>query len=82
MKLDLTQSVHAGVSIGMRRVVKLGISRVSLMGLGARLGWGADGEFLRNPNCFVQLTTKCKHHNHIDNLLQKRASGTDIIFKW
>ena len=46
--LDLAQSVHAGVSIGVRRVVRFGISGVPLVGLGTRLGWGADGGFLRN----------------------------------
>ena len=48
--LGLTQSVHAGVSIGVHRVVKLKVSGVPLVGLGARLGWGTDGGFLRNPN--------------------------------
>jgi hypothetical protein len=37
--LDLTQSVHAKISIGMHRVVKLKISRIPLIGLETRLGW-------------------------------------------
>ena len=43
--LDLTQSVHAKVSIGVHRVVEFKVSRVPLMGLGTRLGWGTDGGF-------------------------------------
>jgi hypothetical protein len=31
--LDLTQSVHAKISIGMHRVVKFKISRIPLIGL-------------------------------------------------
>ena len=48
--LDLTQSVHAKISIGMHRVVKLKISRIPLIGLETRLGWRTDRKFLRNPN--------------------------------
>jgi hypothetical protein len=36
--LDLTQSVHAKISIGMHRVVKFKISRIPLIGLETRLG--------------------------------------------
>jgi hypothetical protein len=36
--LDLTQSVHAKISIGMHRGVKLKISRIPLIGLETRLG--------------------------------------------
>ena len=36
--LDLTQSVHAKISIGMHRGLKFKISRISLIGLEARLG--------------------------------------------
>ena len=35
--LDLTQSVHAKISIGMHRVVKFKISRIPLIGLETRL---------------------------------------------
>jgi hypothetical protein len=35
---DLTQSVHAKISIGMHRVVKFKISRIPLIGLVTRLG--------------------------------------------
>jgi hypothetical protein len=48
--LVLTQSVHAKISIGMHRVVKLKISRIPLIGLETRLGWRTDRKFLRNPN--------------------------------
>jgi hypothetical protein len=50
--LDLTQSVHAKISIGMHRVVKFKISRIplSLIGLETRLGRRTDRKFLRNPN--------------------------------
>jgi hypothetical protein len=48
--LDLTQSVHAKISIGMHRVVKFKISRIPLIGLETRLGWRTDRKFLRNPN--------------------------------
>jgi hypothetical protein len=49
---DLTQSVHAKISIGMQRVVKFKISRIplSLIGLETRLGWRTDRKYLRNPN--------------------------------
>jgi hypothetical protein len=36
--LDLTQSVHAKISIGMHRVVKFKISRIPVIGLETRLG--------------------------------------------
>jgi hypothetical protein len=36
--LDLTQSVHAKISIGMHRGVKFKISRIPLIGLETRLG--------------------------------------------
>jgi hypothetical protein len=36
--LDLTQSVHAKISIGMHRVVKFKISRIPSIGLETRLG--------------------------------------------
>ena len=36
--LDLTQSVHAKISIGMHRGVKFEISRIPLIGLETRLG--------------------------------------------
>ena len=48
--LDLTQSVHAKISIGMHRVVKFKISRIPLIWLETRLGWRTDRKFLRNPN--------------------------------
>ena len=48
--LDLTQSVHAKISIGTHRVVKFKISRIPLIGLETRLGWRTDRQFLRNPN--------------------------------
>jgi hypothetical protein len=48
--LDLTQSVHAKISIGMHRVVKFKISRIPLIGLETRLGWRTDRKFLQNPN--------------------------------
>ena len=48
--LDLTQSVHAKISIGMHRAVKFKISRIPLIGLETRLGWRTDRKFLRNPN--------------------------------
>ena len=49
--LDLTQSVHAKISIGMHRGgVKFKISRIPLIGLETRLGWRTDRKFLRNPN--------------------------------
>jgi len=37
--IDLTQSVHAKISIGMHRGVKFKISRIPLIGLETRLGW-------------------------------------------
>jgi hypothetical protein len=51
--LDLTQSVHAKISIGMHRGVKLKIFRIPLIGLETRLGWRTDRKFLRNPNLNV-----------------------------
>ena len=48
--LDLTQSVHAKISIGMHWGVKFKISRIPLIGLETRLGWRTDRKFLRNPN--------------------------------
>jgi hypothetical protein len=48
--LDLTQSVHAKISIGMHRAVKFKIPRIPLIGLETRLGWRTDRKFLRNPN--------------------------------
>ena len=48
--LDLTQTVHAKISIGMHRGVKFKISRIPLIGLETRLGWRTDKKFLRNPN--------------------------------
>ena len=36
--LDMTQSVHAKISIGMHRGVKFKISRIPLIGLDTRLG--------------------------------------------
>jgi hypothetical protein len=48
--LDLTQSVHAKISIGMHRGVKFKISRIPLIGLETRLGWRTDSKFLQNPN--------------------------------
>jgi hypothetical protein len=48
--LDLTQSVHAKISIGMHRVVKFKISRIPLIGLETRLRWRTDRKFLRNLN--------------------------------
>ena len=50
--LDLTQSVHAKISIGMHRGGggKFKISRIPLIGLETRLGWRTDRKFLRNPN--------------------------------
>ena len=48
--LDLTQSVHAKISIGMQRGVKFKISRIPLIGLETRLGWRTDRKFLPNPN--------------------------------
>jgi hypothetical protein len=48
--LVLRQSVHAKISIGMHRGVKLKISRIPLIGLETRLGWRTDRKFLRNPN--------------------------------
>ena len=48
--LDLTQSVHAKISIGMHRGVKLKIFRIPLIGLETRLRWRTDRKFLRNPN--------------------------------
>ena len=47
---DLTQSVHAKISIGMHRGSKFKISRIPLIGLETRLGWRTDRKFLRNPN--------------------------------
>jgi hypothetical protein len=44
--LDLTQSVHAKISIGMHRGVKFKISRILLIGLETRLGWRTDRKFL------------------------------------
>jgi hypothetical protein len=46
--LDLSQSVHAKISIGMHRGVKLKISRIplnGLIGLETRLGWRTDRKF-------------------------------------
>ena len=48
--LDMTQSVHAKMSIGMHRGVKYKISRIPLIGLDTRLGWRYRQTFLRNPN--------------------------------
>jgi hypothetical protein len=48
--LDLTQSVHAIIFIGMHWGVKFKISRIPLIGLETRLGWRTDRKFLRNPN--------------------------------
>jgi hypothetical protein len=55
--LDLTQSIHAKISIGMHRVVKFKISRIPLIGLETRLGWRTDRKFLRNPN-LNEITTE------------------------
>ena len=48
--LDLTQTVHAKISIGMHRGVKFKISRIPLIGLETRSGRRTDRTFLRNPN--------------------------------
>jgi hypothetical protein len=48
--LDLTQSIHTKISIGMHRGVKFKISRIPLIGRETRLGWRTDRKFLRNPN--------------------------------
>jgi hypothetical protein len=44
--LDLTQSVHAKISIGMHQGVKILISRIPLIGLETRLGWKYKQKFL------------------------------------
>ena len=46
---DLTQSVHAKISIGMHRGVKFKISRIPLIGLETRLGigWRTDRKSIR-----------------------------------
>ena len=49
--LDLTQSVHAKISIGMHRGVKFKISRIPLIGLETRLG--------------KEFSTSCSLQTHI-----------------
>ena len=61
--LDLTQSIHAKISIGMHRGVKFKISRIPLIGLETRLGWRTDKKFLRNPN-LNEITTGFVLKNH------------------
>ena len=69
--LDLTQSVHAKISIGMHRVVKFKISRIPLIGLETRLGWRTDRKFLRNPNLNeITSTTKTGRHDIAEILLK------------
>jgi hypothetical protein len=58
--LDLTQSVHAKISIGMHRGVKFKISRMPLIGLETRLGWRTDRKFLRNRNLNEIMVVFCK----------------------
>ena len=65
--LDLTQSVHAKISIGMHRVVKFKISGIPLIGLETRLGRRPDRKFLRNPN--LNKIRVHVHHNNNDNMV-------------
>jgi hypothetical protein len=67
--LDLTQSVHTKISIGMHRGVKFKISRIPLIGLETRLGWRTDRKFLRNPNL-----------NEIKYNADKRMHNTMSVF--
>ena len=69
--LDLTQSVHAKISIGMHRGVKFKISRIPLIGLETILGWRTDRKFLRNPNLneirlyiYIKSTLTCQQQTH------------------
>jgi hypothetical protein len=62
--LDMTQSVHTNISIGMHRGVKCKISRIPLIGLVTRLGWRYRQKFIRNPNlneitCFYASPSFC-----------------------
>ena len=68
--LDLTQSVHAKISIGMHREVKFKISRIPLIGLETRLGWRTDRKFLWNPN-LVEIR---EDRNHVEIWLPKKFS--------
>jgi hypothetical protein len=70
--LDLTQSVHAKISIGIHRGVKFKISRITLIiiGLETRLGWRTDRKFLQNPN-LNEITTTSKEINILGGIHQK-----------
>jgi hypothetical protein len=59
--LDLTQSVHAKIPIGMHRGVKFKISRIPLIGLETRLGGRTDRKFLQNPN-LNEIIHKAQQH--------------------
>ena len=56
--IDLTQSTHAKISIGMHRGVKFKISRIPLIGLETRLGWRTDRKFLWNSNLVLSRVAR------------------------
>jgi hypothetical protein len=76
--LDLTQSVHAKISIGMHRLVKFKISRIPLIGLETRLGWRTDRTFLRNPNLNEIIVTLLEITDRILDISGPGHLGTDL----
>ena len=76
--LDLTQSVHAKISIGMQRLVKYKISRIPLIGLETRLGWRTDRKFLRNPNLNEIIVTLLEITDRILDISEPGHLGTDL----
>jgi hypothetical protein len=76
--LDLTQSVHAKISIGMQRLVKFKISRIPLIGLETRLGWRTDRKFLRNPNLNEIIVTLLEITDRILDISEPGHLGTDL----